>query len=115
MRTHHAAAAIVASLSCALLVAACTHSAPETDGTSDHAPSIETTDDGDLLGGGELPADYEVGGLGTREECYLAGRGGPEAREDFCRSTCPPEHKKACRSLVYKSLVAWVGWCSWNF
>jgi hypothetical protein len=141
MRRKHIAAAFIVALSCALLNASCVQSQPAPP-DAEGAPAIETKDDGDPFGdpdgdpniGGGIgtePPDSDVGSeppvstpspgsdppdeTATMAECYAAGKGGTETREAFCRDECPPTKKRKCWSLVPESLVAWLGWCTWNF
>jgi hypothetical protein len=75
-----------------------------------------STSSGSTWSGGVSGGDlFSVAGPPvTRDECIAAGKGGTEAREDFCRRI-PRDKARGCWSRVYSSLVEWIGWCSWTF
>jgi hypothetical protein len=116
MRIHRLATALVASASCAILVASCAQR-PTSEAEASRDP------ESDERGGecaNDLGADAERTGeaadAASKEECVAACQGGAGSMEAFCRSLPPdPRLRAGCWGVVFAGEAVCIGWCLWHF
>lgn len=113
MRSKQLTAAVIAALSCAICVASCVQSEPDTTPTDTQgAPSIESGDERTTDVADEPPTieQASAGDTTLLVICLALAPASVPAKEEFCRSLPDPADRAGCWKYRFNKLE-WIGWC----